>query len=382
MGGIPGLDSLVDLRKKLHKYPELAGSEKMTSLTISGFLEGLSPDEIIMNIAGNGLAARFKGKSKGPRVVVRAELDALPIRELNDFHHKSSVPGIAHKCGHDGHMAIVAGVAEYFSKNLPEMGELVVLFQPAEETGEGAYKVMEDSQFKSVEPDYIIALHNLPGFETGEIVLSKGVFAAASAGMVIELNGKTSHAAEPENGISPSAAVSEILKELPLLTKSIDFKNFALITIIHARIGEIAFGTSPGEAVVMATIRAIDNSEMDILRKRAEFLARETARLNNLEISVKWTEIFPATSNEPVLAGMIGNVGRSLGMKVTFINDAFRWSEDFGWFTERYPGVLFGLGAGKYQAELHSPVYDFPDEIICKGVNIMTAVCKQLLNSR
>jgi amidohydrolase len=382
MGVIPGLDLLVDLRKKLHKHPELAGSEKMTSLTISGFLKKLAPDEILMNIAGNGLAARFKGKAKGPRVMVRAELDALPIKESNDFHYKSSVPGVAHKCGHDGHMAIVAGVAEYFANHRPERGEIVVLFQPAEETGEGAYKVINDERFKSIIPDYIFAIHNLPGFETSEIVLSKSAFAAASAGMVIELKGKTSHAAEPENGISPSAAVSEILRELPIVTKSKVFKNFTLITIIHARIGEIAFGTSPGEAVIMATLRAIDNMEMDILREKAELLARETARLHNLEISVGWTEVFPATSNDPVLSEMIGNIGSSLGLNVTFINEAFRWSEDFGWFTELYPGVLFGLGAGKRHPELHNPEYDFPDEIIGNGVMIMNAVCNHLLNNK
>jgi amidohydrolase len=381
MGSKPGLDLLVDLRKKLHKHPELAGREKMTALTISEFLEKLVPDEILMNIAGNGIVARFKGNAKGPRVMVRAELDALPIDESNDFLHRSSVPGVSHKCGHDGHMAIAAGVAEYFARHRPEQGELAVLFQPAEETGEGAHKVTEDNQFRSVSPEYIIALHNLPGFETGEIVLSKGVFSAASAGMVIELKGKTSHAAEPENGISPSAAVSEILKELPLLSKSVDFKAFTLITIIHARIGEIAFGTSPGYAVVMATLRAMDNSEMNLLSEKAELLARETARLHNLEISVKWTEVFPATVNDPSLAEMIGNTGINLGMNVTYISEAFRWSEDFGWFTGLFPGVLFGLGAGRGHHELHSPEYDFPDEIIGNGVSIITEVCKQLLKS-
>ena len=287
MGRIPGHDLLVDLRRKLHRYPELSGSEKVTSGMISEFLKNLEPDEIIHDLGGMGLAARFKGNKKGPRVIVRAELDALPIQENSDLVHRSTVNGVSHKCGHDGHMAIVAGVAEKFSQKKPEKGELIVLFQPAEETGMGANEVINDEKFSSIEPDYIIALHNLPGFNKNEIILSKGVFSAASIGMIVELKGKTSHAAEPENGISPAAAVADILKELPLLAGKDDFKSFTLVTIIHARIGEVAFGTSPGDAVVMATLRALDNDEMENLVIMAEALVLEKAHEGKLNILVK-----------------------------------------------------------------------------------------------
>ncbi len=378
MGNMPDHELLISLRKELHKFPELSGNEEMTSRRITRFLEKLRPDEIINNIGGNGLAARFRGSSAGPRVMIRAELDALPIHELNDFEHISSVPGVSHKCGHDGHMAIVAGVAGQFAAERPGRGELIVLFQPSEENGKGAYAVVNDPGFVSLRPDFVLALHNLPGFELNEIILRDGVFAMASVGMIIDLKGKTSHAAQPEKGISPSIAVSRLINELPLMAKGDDFSHFTLVTIIHVRIGEIAFGTSPGNGVVMATLRAYDNVEMESLISMAEAIARKIALEENLEISVSWTEKFPATVNDKFLNNMIGRIGKESGFKVSYIEDAFKWSEDFGWLTSEYRGLLFGIGAGKGHPELHHPDYDFPDRVLDAGVSILSSACREL----
>ncbi len=377
---LPDRELLINLRKELHKFPELSGNEEMTSLRISKFLEELEPDEIIRNIGGNGLAARFRGKSAGPRVMIRAELDALPINESNDFDYRSAVPGVSHKCGHDGHMAVAAGVGINFAAERPKKGELVVLFQPSEENGRGAYEVVNDPRFDSLHPDYVLALHNLPGFEQDEIILRDGVFAMASVGMIIDLKGRTSHAAEPENGISPSKAVSRILNELPVLAEREEFRHFTLATIIHTRIGEVAFGTSPGDAVVMATLRACDNVEMEKLTGMAETMVREIAVQERLGISVEWTEKFPATVNDEFLNRVIVRLGKEAGLKINHIENAFRWSEDFGWFTKQYRGSLFGIGAGKEHPELHSPDYDFPDDIMEAGVGILTSACRELLN--
>jgi amidohydrolase len=274
---LPDRELLVNLRKELHKFPELSGYEEMTSIRISRFLKELEPDEIIGNIGGKGLAASFRGNSTEPRVMIRAELDALPINESNDFDYRSTVSGVSHKCGHDGHMAIAAGVAKNFATERPAKGEMIVLYQPSEENGRGAYEVVNDPLFDSIQPDYILALHNLPGFERNEIILRDGVFAMASVGMIINLAGRTSHAAEPENGISPTKAVSRILNELPVLADRKEFRHFTLATIIHVKIGEVAFGTNPGEAVVMATLRAYDNVEMEKLTGMAEKLVKEIA---------------------------------------------------------------------------------------------------------
>ena len=380
MCNVPDPESLVDLRKELHKFPELSGYEEVTSKRISSFLEKLKPDQIMNNIGGYGVAARFKGKIPGPRVMIRAELDALPINESNNTEHRSTVAGVSHACGHDGHMAIAAGVASCFAANRPERGELVVLFQPSEENGKGAFKVLNDVQFNSVTPDYILALHNLPGFARNEIVLRNGVFSMASVGMIAELKGKTSHAAEPENGVSPSKAVARIIMDLPGLPEKCEFIHFALATIIHTRIGEIAFGTSPGDAVVMATLRAYDNAEMDKMVVRAEELVRQIAGSEGLGISVEWTEKFPATVNDRLLNEIAVKKGEEMGLKLNHIKDAFKWSEDFGWFSKKFKGLLFGIGAGTGHPELHNPDYDFPDEISETGICLLASISRELLN--
>ncbi len=379
MGILPDQELLVNLRKELHKLPELSGNEEITSIRITEFLNELRPDELLTHVGGYGVAARFRGKTPGPRVMIRSELDALPIHESNDFEHKSASPGVSHKCGHDGHMAIAAGVARLFSQQRHERGELVVLFQPSEENGKGACEVLNDPVFASVTPDYIVAMHNLPGFRRHEIILREGVFAAASEGMIINLRGKTSHAGEPHNGISPSPAVAQILRELPGLSQGKDFNDFTLVTIIHARIGEIAFGTSPGDAVVMATLRAYEQEDMEMLRTRATGMVEEIAHREKLGVSVGWTERFPATANDPFMTSLAGEVAHRIGYKVRHIEKPFRWSEDFGWFTRRHRGILFGIGAGLGHPELHNPDYDFPDELIGTGVGMIGGICRELL---
>jgi amidohydrolase len=379
MDTVPDYEPLVNLRKELHKFPELSDREEATSRRILEFLNLLAPDEILQNLGGKGLAARFLSGAPGPRVMIRAELDALPIHEINDFEYKSVNRGVSHKCGHDGHMAIAAGVARWFSRERHNRGELVVLFQPSEENGKGACAVIRDNRFRLVEPDIVLALHNLPGYDRHEIILREGVFASASEGMIVELKGKTAHAGEPHKGVSPSAAVSGILRDLPRLSESRDFNDFILATIIHARIGETAFGTSPADAVIMATLRADNESDLKKLRSRAKDLVKNIALGEKLKFSVKRTERFPPTTNDPSLTRLAGEVAGRLGYKTRYIKNAFRWSEDFGWFTGKYKGILFGLGAGKAHAGLHNPDYDFPDELIGTGVKVMGNICRELL---
>ena len=238
----------VELRKQFHRLPELSGQEKNTSKTIVSFLEYCKPDKIVTGIGGYGIAAVFSGSRKGQRVMVRCELDALPIPETLDIPHRSEAMGVSHKCGHDGHMAIVAGLAERLHTHRPESGSVILLFQPAEETGEGADRVLSDSKFDQIQPDYVLALHNLPGYPLGQIIVREGVFASASSGLRIHLKGKTSHAAEPETGNSPALAVAQLIQVLSSIPQYYtSLHEPAQATVIHAKVGDVAFGTSPGE---------------------------------------------------------------------------------------------------------------------------------------
>ncbi len=204
---------IIKLRHEIHKHPEVSNDEYNTSERIINFIKKFNPDEII-KLGETGVAFAFNGKEKGKTVVFRAELDALPIQEKSGVEYASVNDHVAHACGHDGHMAILTGLAQKISENRPERGRVIMLFQPAEEVEQGARDVVENPKFNDIKPDYMFALHNVPGFEKHKIILKKGSFASASKGMTIKLTGKTAHAAEPENGISPADAISEMIKKL------------------------------------------------------------------------------------------------------------------------------------------------------------------------
>lgn len=189
------LQHLVTLRQWLHTHPEISGEEKNTAAYLVGLLQSLNPDFIKEKIGGEGILVLFDSGKPGPVLLFRSELDALPIQETNDFAHRSLANGISHKCGHDGHATILYGLAEKLARQWPLSGKVCLLFQPAEETGEGAERVVADSIFRNIKPDYVFALHNLPGYETGAIVIKEGLFSAAVNSIVIKLKGKTAHAA-------------------------------------------------------------------------------------------------------------------------------------------------------------------------------------------
>ncbi len=374
------LEELIHLRRQLHKHPEIAGKEKNTSKRIKDFINNYKPDDIIENIGGYGLAFIFNGKAKGPAVLIRSELDALPIDEINDFAYKSDFKNVAHKCGHDGHMTIVAGIASLISNNKPNKGKIILLYQPSEETGEGAERILNDKKFKTLKPDYVFALHNIPGYEQNEILVKNGIFASASKGLIIRLRGKESHASAPESGNNPSNAVADIIKMLNNLVSELnDLKNFSLITIIHVNIGEEAFGTSPGNATIMATLRSYENEDLDLISNSASEKVKSIAENYNLEFNISWTEEFPATINDAYSADIIRESAIQNNLYLKEIDKPFRWSEDFGHFTSNFKGAMLGLGSGKNHPDLHNPDYDFPEEIIPTGVKMFYTIINKIL---
>ena len=174
---------LISFRRDLHRAPELSGAEVATAAAVQRFLAG-GPDHVIAGLGGTGLAAVYDGAAPGPTVLLRAELDALPITEQSTAAHRSAVPGTAHLCGHDGHMAILCGMGRLLQRARPPRGRVVLLFQPAEETGAGAAAVLDDPRFADLAPDAALALHNLPGLPLGHAALISGPACCASRGLL------------------------------------------------------------------------------------------------------------------------------------------------------------------------------------------------------
>ncbi|MEJ2110564.1 MAG: amidohydrolase [Acidobacteriota bacterium] len=373
------MKELQNLRHELHAAAEKSGAEKNTAEIIGQYLEGFKPHQVITGLGGYGIAAVFGGNAPGPRLLIRCELDALPIPETIQLDYGATAGGVAHKCGHDGHMAIVLGLAPVLSARPPGKGSVVLLFQPAEEIGKGARRVIEDMRFGEITPDYCFALHNLPGFARHRIIVREGSFAAASRGLTVKLHGATSHAAEPEKGNSPTMAVAQLIhcfSSMPQFYTGLH--EAAKVTVIHSRIGEIAFGTSPGEAEVMATLRAYEQDVMERLSGKCLDLVKGIARANDLTCEIGWDEEFPATVNNADCAGLIKKCASQLNLDIYEPEKPFPWSEDFGNFTTLCPGALFGLGAGEEHPGLHHPTYDFPDEILDTGVKMFEGIVHEL----
>ncbi|WP_299821812.1 amidohydrolase [uncultured Pontibacter sp.] len=380
---LPNLEKVVALRHALHQHPELSGKEISTAARIVAFLEKYKPDEVITGLGGTGVAAIFKGRSPGgPTVLFRAELDALPIQETNELDYTSVIAGTSHKCGHDGHMAILAALASLLHHRQLARGKVILLFQPAEETGQGAYAVLQDPRFAALQPDYVYALHNLPGYAENQVVVRYGAFAAASTGMIITLQGKASHAAEPENGLNPGQAMAALILRLnEIITQHQDrFSDLTLLTVIHARLGEIAFGTNPGFATVMATLRSYQQADLDLLKSLASETVKEISDKYTLAYTSSFVEEFPATVNDSGAIAAVKQAAQKLKLDVQEAVHPFKWSEDFGHFTGKYKGALFGLGAGPEQAQLHHQHYDFPDEIIPAGARLFYTIASDLMN--
>ncbi|MFC5625452.1 amidohydrolase [Algoriphagus winogradskyi] len=370
------LTELINLRQLLHQTPEIAGEESATAEKILAFFANLKPDQTIQNIGGTGLAFIFKGKNPGKRILFRAELDALPIQEKGDPSYKSQTAGKAHLCGHDGHMTIICGLGEKLAAQRPVSGEVVLLFQPAEETGEGARRVLDDPKFQQIKPDYAFALHNLPGFPLRQVVVRQGTFAAGSTGLTISLTGKTSHAAHPDAGINPAQAIAQLIQTLPKLTEKLS--TFALVTVIHAEIGSLAFGTSAGKGSLSLTIRAFDQDDLENLIKMITEEVKRIATTEKLGCKFSFVESFAVSKNDPGAAAIAEGVLKEKNLQVIEKPEPFRWSEDFGLFSQSCPSYLFGLGSGENCPQLHEPTYDFPDELIVTGVKIFEGIARKV----
>jgi amidohydrolase len=373
---------LQDLRHELHAHPELSGMERQTAQRIGAFLREQDPDTLLTELGGHGLAAIYAGRTPGPTLLFRAELDALPLTEENDLPYRSRNPEVAHLCGHDGHMASVAGLAALLKQQRPERGRVVLLFQGAEETGAGARRILDDRRFASLAPDWAFALHNLPGEPLARVIVREGPFACGSSGAVVRLVGRAAHAAYPEQARSPALALAELVQELIGLTKRrmpAHWEGIALVTVIHALLGQVAFGMTPGEATIMATIRADREDVLQGLRHQVVRLAEAASRRHGLSCRLSWTDEFPVTVNDPEAVSEILAAASDCGLESGLQPRPFRWSEDFGWFTRGCHGALFGLGSGQDQPALHAPDYDFPDILLLPGLRLFASLINRLL---
>ncbi len=351
-----------EIRHQLHEHPQTAGNEQFAHDLIVRHLQGLHPDKVYTHVGGYGVIAVWGKDLQAPTIAFRADTDALPI---------------GHRCGHDGHTTILLRLAELIDQNGSTYRHInvLLLWQPAEETGQGAQSVLESGILQQYDIKAFYALHNLPGYPLGTVVLTgdlgatkgaelscKHTFAAASTGIVYHLDGRETHASTPELGINPDLAVAEMVKSFNRFNG--DSGEFRQSTLICVRVGSPAFGTSAGHGEVMFTLRAFSNDEMERLLADANSTVDEIAGRYGLTVTRSLVEPFRATENNGSCVEAIEKAAEEVPLRVRYQMEPNRWSEDFGTYLLHFPGAMFGIGSGEHHAELHHPDYDFPDELI------------------
>ena len=371
---------LTKLRHDLHRQPEISGEERQTAVRIVQELARIGVDHIWQELGGHGVAAEFRGAKPGPTVLIRCELDGLPIAEESTLPYRSEVEGKGHLCGHDGHMSIVMGVALGLA-NRPARGRVILLFQPAEETGFGAQAVIDDPRWSEIRPDYAFAYHNVPGRPLGEIGLRAGPANCASRGMQILLHGKSSHAAAPEDGVSPGAAIAHLMQHLPALSSgTILDSDFGLSTLTHVRLGAPTFGIAPGEGELRVTLRSMTDKRMERLVDETQTIVETIDE--RLEVSVHRHDVFSTVVNDVEATDIARQAAHAQGLNIHEMDHPMRWSEDFGRFgLDGAKATMVFLGAGETQPQLHNPDYDFPDALLPLGAGLFLTVIKHILSA-
>ena len=350
-------DLITRLRHELAACAEISGREFKTRQLLINFLKEHSSMEI--HPCGEGFyAAHREDSTSKPAIALRADYDALAMPDGS----------ARHLCGHDGHAAALCGAA-LFAEGKSFGRNIFFLFQPAEETGAGAYPCCEI--FEKEKVDEIYGMHNLPGLPLGDIISRPGTFACASQGVILNFHGKPTHAAQPEKGISPALAMGELLSSLPALSAPELYSAMTLCTVIGMHMGEKAFGAAAADAEVWLTLRAEHDTDLQKLHESIVSLSEKLSDKYSLRFSCELQDVFPSTENDPDCTRKLQNL-----LGGSHLEEPMRWSEDFGHYLKKCHGAFFGIGAGENHPPLHTENYEYPDALLPYAVEAFAKLMK------
>lgn len=369
---------LAAIRHQLHQLAEPSGAEILTQQFLLQQLSSLHPTEIHTFTNSKNLLAVFDSGIAGPVVLLRGDFDAVCVAETLDLPYASRTEGVSHKCGHDGHAAILLGVAQKLSQHPVAAGKVLLFFQAAEETGAGAGLLLETGILDRHRPDRVFALHNIPGIPLGTVTCREESFTCSVVSCDIVLRGRTSHAAEPLKAVCPYNAAKCIADQLLSMNRyDMSRADFCLLTLVEFSVGECAYGVTAGNGVLRFTLRAKDDR---VLQKTKADLLRivevEVAKIDGLSSEVAWKEYFAASKNQRDAVQQVRVAAQKCGLAYTEKEFPFSWGEDFGLLTQHFDGALFGLGSGDNQPSLHNPYFDFPDALLPIGVSLFEAIVR------
>jgi amidohydrolase len=365
-------DEISAWRRDIHAHPELGYEEKRTSAIVAEKLKGFGCDEIITGIAKTGVVGVIRGrKSDSGKVVgLRADMDCLPLQEIVDRPHKSTIPNKMHACGHDGHTSMLLGAAKYLCETRNFDGTAVVIFQPAEEGGAGGEAMVKEGLMDRFGIKEVYGMHNMPGMPVGHFAIRPGPLLAAADRFTIEITGKGSHAARAYEGIDTVVVAAQlIMAAQSIVSRNVDPIKSAVVSITAMHAGE-AFNIVPQTATLKGTVRTLEPQIRDLVESRLKAIAEHTAAAFGARASIDYHRGYPITFNHEKETGFAVEAAADIAGATNVSTDIppSMGGEDFSFMLLERPGALILVGNGD-SAGLHHPAYDFNDDAIAAGVS-------------
>ncbi|WP_046864348.1 M20 aminoacylase family protein [Microvirga massiliensis] len=374
------IEEAVAWRRDLHRHPELAFEEHRTADFVARMLASFGL-KVSTGLAGTGVVGTLTRGSSARSIGIRADMDALPIEELGAAPYKSLHPGKMHACGHDGHVTMLLAAARACAESGQFDGTVHFIFQPAEESEGGGWRMVEDGLFKSFPCDAVYGLHNWPSLPVGSCVARDTAMMAALGIFEIVIEGRGSHGAMPHEGVDPIVAACELGASLQtVVSRNVSPLEPAVVSITQIHAGD-AWNVIPASCTLRGTTRWFDNAVGDLIETRLMALANSVADGFGCKATIRYERRYPPTINDPVEAAFIRSVASAQdGIRVEDVAPSMA-AEDFSFMLEARPGCYLWLGSGRTGSDpgLHSPYFDFNDEIIPLGVDLWRSVVETKL---
>jgi len=372
---------LTALRRDLHAHPEIGFEEHYTAQRVVESLKVCGVDEIHTHIGKTGVVAVIRGRHRtlhggAPRMIgLRADMDALPMTEHNDFAWKSTRPGLMHGCGHDGHTAMLVGAARYLAETRHFDGDAVLIFQPGEEGFAGAKAMMEDGLFERFPVQSVYGMHNWPQMKPGMVGVNPGPMMAAADRITIEITGKGGHGAHPYQTVDPVLVAAHIITAVQsIVSRNVRAIDSAVISLCAMQAGDLgAFSVTPGKATLVGTVRSFNPEVQNLVERRLQEVCAGVALGLGATAHVHFERIYPATVNSAPEARFAADVAQKLvgHEHVDRHMDPSMGAEDFSFMLQVKPGAYLRLGQGMDSGTggcyLHNSRYDFNDEVLPLG---------------
>jgi hippurate hydrolase len=383
---------LTALRRDLHAHPELGFEEVYTSKRVAEGLKLCGVDAIHTGLGKTGVVATITGRqnSSGKMIGLRADMDALPMPEYNNFAWKSGKPGLMHACGHDGHTAMLMGAARYLAETRNFDGTAVLIFQPGEEGYAGARAMIEDGLFERFSVQSVYGMHNSPAMRPGTIGVNPGPMMAAADRVSITITGLGGHGAHAYNTVDPVLVSAHIITAIQsIVSRNVRAIDQAVISICAMQAGDpLAMSVIPGEAKLVGTVRSFNPVVQDLVERRLSELCSAVAQGFGATATVTYERLYPATVNSPLEADFAAGVAQSLVGAASVVRnmDPSMGSEDFAFMLQSKPGAYLRIGQGAVDdngqpgvgsCNIHNSRYDFNDDILPLGAALHASLVEQ-----